>query len=133
MPHVIIEYSANVAENCSIQALVDSVHKAAESHPLTPDHALRTRASGRDHYRIADGDQRYAFVSITARIGTGRSQSMKDDYQTLLIDTAEAFLAANAPELITAFSVETQEIDGHRENRNQIRTHALRHKTKGQN
>ncbi len=128
MPHVIIEYSANVADHCSVQALVNSVHSAAEGHTLTPEHALRTRAVGRDHYRIADGDDRYAFVAITARIGGGRSQVMKDDYQTLLIDTVEAFLAANAPELITAMSVEIQEIDRHRENRNQIRSHA-----KGQN
>lgn len=128
MPHVIIEYSGNVADHCSVQALVNSVHKAAESHSLTPEHALRTRAVGRDHYRIADGDERYAFVAITARLGAGRSQMMKDDYQTLLIDTVESFLATNAPGLITALSVEVQEIDHHRENRNHIRSHA-----KGQN
>ena len=133
MPHVIIEHSANVAENCSIQALVDSVHTAAESHALTPDHALRTRAVGRDHYRIADGDPRYAFVAITARIGAGRSQALKDDYQTLLIDTVETFLATEAHDLITALSVEVQEIDQHRENRNQIRTHSQGRSTKGQN
>lgn len=124
MPHVVIEHSGNVAEVCDVQALVDSVHTAALAHPLTPPEALRTRAAGRRHYRIAGGDPRYAFVAVTARIGPGRDDRTKLSFATLLIDTVDAFLETEASDLIVALSCEIQEIDPrHRINRNYIRRH----------
>ncbi len=124
MPHVVIEHSGNVADVCDVQALVDSVHAAALTHPLTPPEALRTRAAGRRHYRIADGDRRYAFVAVTARIGPGRDDHTKLSFATLLIDTVDAFLETEATELIVALSCEVQEIDPrHRINRNYVRRH----------
>ena len=124
MPHLTIEYSANLADECDIQSLVDRVHSVATAHELPPDIALRTRAVGRRHYRIADGDDRYAFVAFTARIGPGRPQPMKDDFLHLMLNTIEEFLDEEAPTLIVALSGEVQEIDPiHRINRNRIRTH----------
>ena len=69
MPHIIIEYSANLAELTDIDALVATVHAAALDDGLPALDALRTRAVAREHYRIADGDPAYGFVAVTARIG----------------------------------------------------------------
>lgn len=124
MPHITIEHSGNLSAKCDVQALVDTLHAAALTHPLTAVAGLRTRAVSRTHYRIADGDPRYAFVAITARIGPGRDAATKDSFLALLLDTIENFLAVHAPNLIVALSGEVQEIDHpHRVNRNQIRTH----------
>ncbi len=124
MPHLTIEYSSNVATACDIQALVDHVHAVASAHELPPEDGLRTRAVGRDHYRIADGDQRYGFVSFVARIGPGRSSQLKDNFLNLMLDTIEAFITSCAPDLILALSGEIQEIDpDNRVNRNQIRNY----------
>jgi 5-carboxymethyl-2-hydroxymuconate isomerase len=124
MPHLTIEYSSNLATACDVQALVDQVHTVAAAHELPPEVGLRTRAVGRDHYRIADGDQRYGFVSFVARIGPGRSSELKDDFLNLMLDTIEAFVASCAPEVILALSGEIQEIDpDSRVNRNQIRNY----------
>lgn len=124
MPHITIEHSGNLDAECDVQALVDDVHAAALSHPLPPLAGLRTRAASREKYRIADGDPRYAFVAITARIGPGRDAATKDSFLALLLDTTETFLAAHTPNLIVSLSGEVQEIDHHhRVNRNQIRTH----------
>lgn len=122
MPHIVIEHSDNIAAACDVQALVETVHAAALTHPLTPDDGLRTRAAGRRHYRIADGDPRYAFVAVVARIGPGRDERSKQSFATLLIDTVDRFLLAEAADLVVALSCEVQEIDHpHRINRNHIR------------
>lgn len=130
MPHVVVEYSANLAEVCDIQTLVDAVHEAALTHPLPSLDALRTRAAERRHFRIADGDPQYAFVAVTARIGPGRDEQTKHSFATLLIETVDAFVHAEASDLIVALSCEVQEIDHpHRINRNHIRQH--RHPERG--
>jgi 5-carboxymethyl-2-hydroxymuconate isomerase len=128
MPHLTIEYSNNVAVSCDIQTLVDRVHTVAADHELPPEVGLRTRAVGREHYRIADGDQRYGFISLIARVGPGRSSQLKNDFLNLMLDTIEAFVSDCAPHVILALSGEVQEIDAaNRVNRNQIRTNRKGH------
>ena len=72
MPHFIIEYSANVEEQVSIDDLVNRVHSAALATGVFPLGGLRTRCARRDIYRIADGHADNHFVHLVARIGHGR-------------------------------------------------------------
>jgi 5-carboxymethyl-2-hydroxymuconate isomerase len=123
MPHITVEHSSNVSEACDIQSLVDAIHTSAAGHPLTSLFGLRTRAAERVHYRVADGDPRYAFVAVTARIGPGRDAGTRHDFLGLLLDTVEEFVTTHAPNVVVAFSAEVQEIDNPRENRNHIRAH----------
>lgn len=121
MPHITIEYSANVADQHDISALVDAVHQAALDHGSAPLAGLRTRAVARSHYRIADGHPDNAFVAVTARIGPGRTPEVKVDLMRTLMDVTERSLEEQAGSLAVAYSVEIQEIDAaFRENRNHI-------------
>jgi 5-carboxymethyl-2-hydroxymuconate isomerase len=72
MPHLNIEYSANVAEELDIQALVDRIHEAALSTGIFPLGGVRTRAEARTHYRIANGDPSAGYIHMIVRIGAGR-------------------------------------------------------------
>lgn len=120
MPHVTIEYSANVAEHHDIDALVAAVHDAALDHGLAALAALRTRAAERTHFRIADGDDRFAFVAIHARIGPGRDLEQKQSFIEALLDAAQQTLEATP--LAIAWSIELNEIDPElRINRNGVR------------
>ena len=122
MPHIIIEYSANLAELTDIGALVAAVHRAALDDGLPALDALRTRAAPREHYRIADGDPAYGFVAVTARIGPGRDPRAVTRFLTRLIDTADQALAPLLPDHPVALSAEIQMIDPDlRINRNHIR------------
>ena len=124
MPHIIIEYSANLAELTDIDALVAAVHTAALVDGLPALDALRTRAAPRDHYRIADGDPSYGFVCLTARIGPGREPEIVQRFLTRLIDTVDDALAPLQQHHPVAISAEVQLIDpALRINRNHIRTH----------
>lgn len=72
MPHLNIEYSANLADSIDIQALVDRVHETALETGIFPLGGVRTRAEPRTHYRIANGDPRAGYIHLMVRIGSGR-------------------------------------------------------------
>jgi 5-carboxymethyl-2-hydroxymuconate isomerase len=72
MPHVLIEYSANLRDRIGVPQLVRRLHDAAIDTGVFPLGGTRTRAFARDDYRIADGHPDNAFVHVTLRIGHGR-------------------------------------------------------------
>ena len=121
MPHLIVEYSANLEREMDPQALVDAVHAAALATGNAPLDALRTRASSRSNYRIADGHPDNAFGAVTARLGPGRTSEEKHRLLDALLGAVETALgpaAANA-----MLSVEYVEIDPElRVNKNNLRT-----------
>lgn len=120
MPHITIEYSANVADHHDIDALVDAVHAAALAHGLPDVTGLRTRAAERVHYRVTTGDPSFAFVAIHCRIGPGREHDAKRSFIERVLDAAEAQLA-DTP-LAIAWSIELTELDPElRINRNHVR------------
>jgi len=122
VPHIVIEYSANVGDHHDINRLVDAVHTAALADGLAPADGLRTRAARRDHYCIADGQPDHAFIAIMVRIGPGREALAKTRFLTAILDAAEAHIDATATPLAIAWSAEIQEIDGEfRVNRNHVR------------
>ena len=124
MPHVIIEYSANVATDdggpVDIAALVDVLHDAALATGIAPIDALRTRAVARRYYAVADRHPDNMFVAVTARLGAGRSDDDKRRLVDTLMTTLEGFLGdARATMML---SVEYQEIDpAFRINKNNVR------------
>jgi 5-carboxymethyl-2-hydroxymuconate isomerase len=72
MPHLNIEYSANLGKMLDIQALVDRIHETALATGIFPLGGVRTRAEARMHYRIADGDPDAGYIHMVVRIGSGR-------------------------------------------------------------
>ena len=123
MPHVTIEYSANVAEHHDVASLVEAVHDAGLQHGLAPPDGLRTRALGTEHYRIADGQRDHAYVAIAVRIGPGRETEEKQSFIETLLGAAEVAVARDPSPLAIAWSIELVEIDPElRINRNHVRT-----------
>lgn len=72
MPHLNIEYSANLAAALDIQALVDRLHAVALETGIFPLGGVRTRAEPRHHYRIANGNPDAGYIHMIVRIGSGR-------------------------------------------------------------
>jgi 5-carboxymethyl-2-hydroxymuconate isomerase len=72
MPHLNIEYSANLSDELDIQGLVDQIHETALSTGIFPLGGVRTRAEARTQYRIANGDPRAGYIHVMVRIGAGR-------------------------------------------------------------
>lgn len=121
MPHIIIEYSANVADHHDVDALITVIHETVTATRIGPLGGLRTRATSREKYRIADGHTDNAMVSITARLGPGREPEEKTAFISTVLDAAEAQLATEDSPLVIAWSMEVQEIDAQfRVNRNHV-------------
>lgn len=77
MPHVTIEFSANVADRADIAALVDTVHDAAIATGFVPADGLRTRAVSRAIYAVGDRHPDNGFVAVFARLAVGRTPEQR--------------------------------------------------------
>lgn len=72
MPHITVEYSANLEPRVDMARLLRAAHGAALATGVFKLGAVRTRAERRDLYVVADGALGNAFVSVQVRIGVGR-------------------------------------------------------------
>jgi 5-carboxymethyl-2-hydroxymuconate isomerase len=97
MPHLILEYSANLDEAVDLRRLVKTLHAAALKTGVFPLGGIRVRVARRDVYLIADGHPENAFIHLTARIGQGRDLATKRR-------AGEAIFAALCDELAPVFA-----------------------------
>ena len=96
MPHLIVEYSANLERDIDIHELVAALHAAALETGVFPIGGIRTRAARRDVYAIADSHPDNSFIHVQARIGAGRSPEVRlkaaaHIFGTLKSETARVF------------------------------------------
>lgn len=77
MPHLIVEYSANLERHLEISRLVAAVHAAALETGVFPIGGIRTRAARREICAVADSHPDNAFIHVQARIGTGRPPEVR--------------------------------------------------------
>ena len=104
MPHLIVEYSANLENQIDVLKLVETIHHAALKTGVFEVAAVRTRASRRDYYVIADGHRDNAFVAIMVRIAPGRLGQE-------IFDAACDYLQKTYETTPIGISLEVQEID----------------------
>jgi 5-carboxymethyl-2-hydroxymuconate isomerase len=98
MPHLIVEYSANLEPALDMGRLVQALHEPALETGIFPIGGIRTRAARRDLYRVADGHVDNAFIHVQARIGAGRSAEVRQRaaehiFARLKAETADTFAA----------------------------------------
>src|SRR5690606_6658347 len=96
MPHLAIEYSANLEEKADLGALCRAVHAAILESGLFEVGAVRVRAFAARHFAIADQMPGNGFVDMSFRIGKGRSA---DDCKRV----GEAVFAAASEQLAPLF------------------------------
>jgi len=111
MPHVTIEYSANLDATADIDGLCRAIHQAMLGSGLFEIGAIRVRALRADHYAVTDLDPRNGFVDIAVRIGVGRSDADKKAVGDAVNEAAKDVLGPVLAEPHFALSVEVREID----------------------
>ena len=92
MPHLIVEYSANLESRLGLEALMAKLRDVAVSGGVFPLAGIRVRAARRDRYLIADGDPAHGFVHVMARIGKGRGESVRRAQAQALFDALRSHL-----------------------------------------
>lgn len=124
MPHQIVEYSANLEDVIDVSALINCLHEAALATGIFPLAGLRTRATRREHYRIADGHPDNAFVHVLLRIRFGRSLADKERAADSISQALFDFLGGLSASLPLAISLDIQDIDPHTNRKhNNLRVH----------
>ncbi len=111
LPHVTIEYSANLDHRLDVQAFVDAVHAAALATGVFPVGGIRTRAYATQFYRIADGHPDNAFVHVLLRVGPGRDVATRTRACESVFAAVCAALNAALAGMPLGISLEMQEIE----------------------
>jgi len=110
MPHLTIEYSANLEGQSDMGALCRALHSAMMDSGLFELGAVRVRARACPHFAIADLLPENTFADMILRIGTGRSEADKKTIGQALMRTAEAHFAPQLAQPHIALTLEVQEI-----------------------
>lgn len=113
MPHLIVEYSANVEQDIEIAKLIERLHAATAAIDTFPLAGLRTRAAKREHYRIADGHPDNRFIHVTLKIGHGRPLEVRQQAGEEIFSKLVAYLAPLSERVPLAISFEIQELAEH--------------------
>jgi 5-carboxymethyl-2-hydroxymuconate isomerase len=111
MPHIIIEYSANLENQIDVLEFVETVHNAALKTGVFELAAVRTRAERREYYAIADSHRDNAFVAIWVRVAPGRPVETRQRLGKEIFDAACEFLEEVYKKTPIGISLEVNEID----------------------
>ena len=110
MPHLVIEYSANLATDIDRQALMARLAEAAVATGVFPLAGVRVRCHPVEEYRVADGHPDNAFLHLMVRIGHGRDLATRRGAGEAIFAALEEFLAPVFARRPFALSMEMDEI-----------------------
>ena len=86
MPHILIDYTANLEDAVTRGRLVESIHQAAVNSGIFPVWGIRTFARAVPVYRVGNGEAGNGFVNITVRIAPGRDLALRQRIKQTLFD-----------------------------------------------
>ena len=111
MPHLIVEYSANIEQELNLPELMRGLKDRAVATGVFPLGGIRVRGARRDAYDIADGDAGNAFVHLQARIGAGRDEATREAAADALFEVLTAHVAPIYDSRGLGISLEIVQID----------------------
>jgi 5-carboxymethyl-2-hydroxymuconate isomerase len=111
VPHVLVEYSANLEGQLDFPSFLTALRDTALSTGVFPLGGIRVRAYRADHYVIADGHADNAFVHIMLRVGHGRTLQTRKQACDAIFATACERLDGVYQRIPLGISLEMQEVD----------------------
>ena len=111
MPHLTLEYSANLDGRADMAGLCSALLKTLLATGLFEQGAPRVRAVRCDAYAIADELPENSFIDASLRIGAGRSVEDRKRAGDALFECMSEFLAPLFETPHFALSLEVREID----------------------
>jgi 5-carboxymethyl-2-hydroxymuconate isomerase len=114
VPHLTLEYSANLADEASIGQLCTSLAgclaaQRDNDQRVFPLGGIRVRALRCDQYCIADGRPDAAFLHANLKIAAGRSDAVKRATGDALFEAIKQHFAADFEQHGLALSLEINE------------------------
>jgi 5-carboxymethyl-2-hydroxymuconate isomerase len=114
MPHLTLEYSANLRDSGNLGLLCRQLAaclcaQQENGKAVFPVGGVRVRALAAEDYCIADGRPDAAFVHATLKIGAGRSEAVRKMTGDALFDGMKSHFAALFEQSGLALSLEINE------------------------
>ena len=110
MPHITVEYTANLNPDADIPGLLAKIHEVLIAQGgAFPIGGIRSRAIELADYRVADGTADDAFVHVTVKLGAGRDEALKKRAFDALFVAIKAHFAALYAKRYLALSMEIAE------------------------
>ncbi|MCO5399838.1 5-carboxymethyl-2-hydroxymuconate Delta-isomerase [Ralstonia soli] len=114
MPHVIIEYTANVEADARIPELMRVLNDVLIVHAdVFPIGGIRTRALRLDQYRMADGAADDAFIHVAFRIKAGRPKAVTGPICAEMFTAMRAHLSDVFARRYLGLTLELEEFNAH--------------------
>lgn len=111
MPHVVLEYSANVVETVDHQALFGELHGAVLELQAFPQSDIKSRAMRCTDFYMGDGDPKGAFVHLRFSLLAGRDISVRQRLVQTCMRVLTAYFARSVAQLHCQITVELREMD----------------------
>lgn len=111
MPHMTIEYSANLENRVDMGELCALISRTVLDTGLFEPGAVRVRAFRAEAYAVADCLPENGFIDMNFRIGKGRSAAEKKRTGEALFAAVSTYLAKLFETPHFALSLEIREID----------------------
>ena len=114
MPHIVIEYTANVEADARITELMRVLSNVLIRHAdIFPPGGIRTRAIRLDRYCMADGAEDGAFIHVAFRIKAGRPKAVTGPICAELFAALRAHMADVFARRYLGLTLELTEFDTH--------------------
>ncbi|WP_136658535.1 5-carboxymethyl-2-hydroxymuconate Delta-isomerase [Nitratireductor sp. XY-223] len=111
MPHLSIEYSANLESEIDMAAFCDRLREAAIETGAFAKAGIRVRAIRCEHYAIADGSPGHGFIDMSVRLRGGRTLDVRKAATEAIFAAARDHLADLIKTRPIALSLEMRDID----------------------
>lgn len=92
MPHLTIEYSANIEAAVDMAAFCREMRDAMVGTGIFPLGGIRVRAFPCETYVIADGDASLGYLNMICRVGAGRDEATRLAAAEQIYEAAERHL-----------------------------------------
>lgn len=110
MPHLMIDYSANIEPDIDMSRLCEHLRAIAAEIEAFPIAGVKVRAVRVDHYAIADGNPAHGFIDISVRIREGRDLETKKQAVDAIFNAANDSVSPIMQKRSLALSVELRDI-----------------------
>ena len=110
MPHLVLEYSANVDCPPDLPVLFGQLHDVLEESGGIRRENCKSRARVADPFLVGSGGESGAFVHLDIRFLEGRSAEVKQAIGQLSLDLLLAWFRRSADRLDLQITVEIQDI-----------------------
>lgn len=120
MPHIVVDYSANLDDLLDLDAVIEALRVAAVETGVFPVGGVRVRAHRCAHATVANGDPAHAFLDAILRMGKGRAPDVKKRAGDHIFAALSKALDPAFAQTTIALSFEINEVDDLNWKRNSI-------------